>query len=399
MTNNNSNLNVNFKAISINRKLTQAETIQDIFAILDSNDWHYFDAVNLSTSIYRLAKLYKYAKTQSHQEGDETLKVIHGHFGHEDYWADYIHKFYSLLKEFKPQELANTAWAFATLNMVKPDLMQAIATKSAKAIGQFNPQDLANTAWAFAVLAHQDTKFLALLLTNAYLTVDKFDKEEKTQILLFLEYCRSLNMDVSKMASIKKSWPEGLGSLNPPSSSQLHLNILERLQTVYSSSHYHIQSEYQAGNYFIDIALWDNEHNKCYAIEVMGPSHYLLGDKKNELNGARLLKKYLLEKADWVWIAIPYFEWNALKDLGAKSQYLTSLLEKNNHPAKPMSPTTQATPALVKPIGMAPFVHALEEQQPVQTINTLFQNFKISTASKPIHSDLNPRAKPFVPKN
>ena len=43
---------------------------------------------------------------------------------------------------FNPQDLANTAWAFATLGQPGLD--------------DFNPQELANTAWAFATLRQLD---------------------------------------------------------------------------------------------------------------------------------------------------------------------------------------------------------------------------------------------------
>ncbi|KAJ1624395.1 hypothetical protein T492DRAFT_577116, partial [Pavlovales sp. CCMP2436] len=53
---------------------------------------------------------------------------------------------------FKPQELVNTAWAFATLGTPVPQLFDAIARESKQRIGSFKPQELVNTAWAFATL-------------------------------------------------------------------------------------------------------------------------------------------------------------------------------------------------------------------------------------------------------
>eukprot|EP00965_Chrysotila_dentata_P066696 2208205-Pleurochrysis_carterae.AAC.1 len=52
--------------------------------------------------------------------------------------------------QFNPQELANTAWAYATVGHASPALFEAVSRASMASIGQFNPQDLANTAWAFA---------------------------------------------------------------------------------------------------------------------------------------------------------------------------------------------------------------------------------------------------------
>ena len=50
----------------------------------------------------------------------------------------------------QPQELANTAWAFATLGQHDTQLFTALAKEAQRCMGNFNPQSLANTALAFA---------------------------------------------------------------------------------------------------------------------------------------------------------------------------------------------------------------------------------------------------------
>ena len=54
------------------------------------------------------------------------------------------------LGDFNVQELANTAWAFATANQPHAQLFVALARTAERRLGDFNVQDLANTAWAFA---------------------------------------------------------------------------------------------------------------------------------------------------------------------------------------------------------------------------------------------------------
>ena len=56
------------------------------------------------------------------------------------------------IDNFKPQELSNTAWAFATLNHDAPSLFDVIARTAQERIDEFIPQELANSAWEFAVL-------------------------------------------------------------------------------------------------------------------------------------------------------------------------------------------------------------------------------------------------------
>ena len=50
------------------------------------------------------------------------------------------------LSKIKPQELANTAWAFATVNHRDEQLFAALARAAELRPGEFNPQELANTA-------------------------------------------------------------------------------------------------------------------------------------------------------------------------------------------------------------------------------------------------------------
>ena len=47
------------------------------------------------------------------------------------------------MRDFKPQELANTAWAFATVNYQDEQPFAALATAE-RQLSDFNPQDVAN---------------------------------------------------------------------------------------------------------------------------------------------------------------------------------------------------------------------------------------------------------------
>ena len=56
------------------------------------------------------------------------------------------------LSEFNPQNVANTAWAFATVNYRDDKLFAALAVAAERRLSEFNPQNVANTAWAFATV-------------------------------------------------------------------------------------------------------------------------------------------------------------------------------------------------------------------------------------------------------
>ena len=52
------------------------------------------------------------------------------------------------LDQFNSQNLANMAWAFATVGQQDEQLFKALAKMAERRLEQFNAQELANTAWA-----------------------------------------------------------------------------------------------------------------------------------------------------------------------------------------------------------------------------------------------------------
>jgi hypothetical protein len=57
------------------------------------------------------------------------------------------------LGDFNPQDLSNTAWAFASAGHASSELFKAISAEVVRRrLGDFNPQHLSNTAWAFCCI-------------------------------------------------------------------------------------------------------------------------------------------------------------------------------------------------------------------------------------------------------
>ena len=56
------------------------------------------------------------------------------------------------VEDLKSQELANTAWAFATTRQLDAQLFTALTGASEQRLSDFKVQELANIAWAFAKL-------------------------------------------------------------------------------------------------------------------------------------------------------------------------------------------------------------------------------------------------------
>ena len=52
------------------------------------------------------------------------------------------------MRDFNSQNLANTAWAFATVSHKDERLFSMLAAAAERRMMDFNPQNLANTAWS-----------------------------------------------------------------------------------------------------------------------------------------------------------------------------------------------------------------------------------------------------------
>ena len=68
------------------------------------------------------------------------------------------------MDEFKPQNLANTAWAFATAKQLDAHLFSALARMAERRVGEFKPQNLTNTAWSFATVGLPDAQLFTEFL-------------------------------------------------------------------------------------------------------------------------------------------------------------------------------------------------------------------------------------------
>ena len=61
------------------------------------------------------------------------------------------------VSEFNSQNVANTAWAFATGNYREEKPFSALARAAERRVSEFNAQDLANMAWAFATASGRES--------------------------------------------------------------------------------------------------------------------------------------------------------------------------------------------------------------------------------------------------
>ena len=75
------------------------------------------------------------------------------------------------------QNLANTAWAFATLAVEDRELRHVVMLVAVCKVGEFNLQGLANSAWASATLALEDPELLEAMWLAAVCKVGEFNPQ------------------------------------------------------------------------------------------------------------------------------------------------------------------------------------------------------------------------------
>ena len=81
------------------------------------------------------------------------------------------------LGSFQPQALANTAWAFASVGHLSPELFDAISETATPKLRSFNPQALANTAWAFATVGHSSPELFDAISETAIPKLRSFNPQ------------------------------------------------------------------------------------------------------------------------------------------------------------------------------------------------------------------------------
>jgi hypothetical protein len=75
---------------------------------------------------------------------------------------------------FKPQELANVVWAFASQDFYHKELMDAVAARALTMVDQFKEQELSNVLWAFGKLKHYDKVLFLRMLGSVAVKLPHF---------------------------------------------------------------------------------------------------------------------------------------------------------------------------------------------------------------------------------
>ncbi|GMH61520.1 hypothetical protein TrLO_g13383 [Triparma laevis f. longispina] len=82
------------------------------------------------------------------------------------------------LNEFNSQELTNFTWAYATVGIGDCDLFSRLANTIQPKLKEFNPQGISNTALAFAKAGHQDADLFKNLAKIVILQLNDFNAQD-----------------------------------------------------------------------------------------------------------------------------------------------------------------------------------------------------------------------------
>jgi hypothetical protein len=96
----------------------------------------------------------------------------------------------SVAGEFKPQEVSNTLWAYATMGRKPGERLMGLLERRAEVISEdFNSQNVANTLWAYATMGRKPgERLVGLLERRAETIVGEFQVAGVAQMLVWFRF-------------------------------------------------------------------------------------------------------------------------------------------------------------------------------------------------------------------
>jgi hypothetical protein len=199
----------------------------------------------------------------------------------------------SRVADFNPQNMPNTAWAFATLGIKVDALFTAIAVQDASCVADFKQKELSNTAWSFATLGIKVGALFTAIAVQAASCVADFNPQQLSQLYQVHLWLRDSEHALPIPATMVEDWRTHFSSSDYriPDLQRSVYRTLDELGVVY------------AAEYLTPDGLWVDAvlANSRVAIEVNGPSHYA-SNSRSPLGHTLLKYEHVL--------VVPYREWN-----------------------------------------------------------------------------------------
>ena len=209
-----------------------------------------------------------------------------------------------------PQELASTAYSYASAGVDAPLSYEAVARAAARKIGSFGSVDLHIIAWSFCVAGALDARLFGAIAGVLPSYLDDLSMEGRAQLYqVYLYLSRELpdSLLVPVLEEHSQQLKEAFVSQDvEPSQTQ------NEVSCVLSSLGWNHEEEHRTEE---GLSLDMARPAMKVAVEFDGPTHYLLGGATGQIqcNGATAFKRRLLRLLGWEVIAIPYFEWNEVR--------------------------------------------------------------------------------------
>jgi hypothetical protein len=193
-------------------------------------------------------------------------------------------------------------WAYATANIQHPDLFKKVgnAIVELKDLKSFKPQNLANTAWAFAV-SNADAP---LLFNDAFIKVltnrqSDFTNQDFTQLYQW-HIWRTMEKSQSGLPdSLRDKCYQAFIAADTRSSA-LQKDVVSELDSMGFSP---IEEYTTTSGYKLDALI--EMRGKKIAIEVDGPSHFI----NKQPNGPTAMKRRQVTSIDMISVmSVPYWE-------------------------------------------------------------------------------------------
>ncbi|EJK77069.1 hypothetical protein THAOC_01121, partial [Thalassiosira oceanica] len=242
------------------------------------------------------------------------------------------------LGSFKPRDLSNTAWAFATAGVSHPELFKKIGHHVAEqgCFDSFKPQELSNTVWACATVGYTDERLFSAFAPVIGSKLDECSEQELTNIAWAYSVANLPRQDlfnegyVGALASNEKDFSvKELAQLHQWQLLQQELKYgveLPQLQNdvvgELRAAGVDLEEEVLLGSGYRIDALVKFGGGRRVAVEVDGPSHFI--DRRPA--GRTTLKHRQVATLDRIEVvSVPYWEWDVLENSEMKQHYLREL--------------------------------------------------------------------------
>ncbi|KAL3765474.1 hypothetical protein ACHAWO_009319 [Cyclotella atomus] len=230
------------------------------------------------------------------------------------------------INRFKPQELANLVWAYATLRSSHSALYEAVGNHVVQSndFAEFEPQSLVNILWAYATLDAKHLSCSMCLEITRFNLMTWLHSNLRSFPTFFGRMQNWIHNTLSYSISLEITWFNPMTAVLPAffKVGATISSLQKDVEHEFKSIDLNLFEEYIASSGSIDTLV--EVDGRRIGIKVDGPSHFI----NRKPTATTLLKRRQISTIDKIaLVSVPYWEWNKLrKDRPTKQQYLRSLI-------------------------------------------------------------------------